>query len=83
MEHEIKPDLIVHGIEGEIVEALGARAKANGRSAEAELREILAAVLKAPRSKNFAAMLAAMPEAGCDEDFARVQSSKVAPGVFD
>ena len=77
------PDLIVHGVDDRIVEALKTRASANGRSTDAEVREILVAALKAPRARNFASMLASMPEAGRDEDFARQQSAKAAPNVFD
>lgn len=76
-------DLLVRGVDDEIVRALKARAGAHGRSAEAEHREILAAALKRPRRRSFAEVLAAIPEVGRDADFERVNASGDAPGVFD
>ena len=77
------PDLLVRGIDEDLVRALKERAGANGRSAEAEHREILAAALIRPRKRSFAEVLASMPEVGKDADFARVESGKDAPSVFD
>jgi plasmid stability protein len=65
-------DLLVRGVDASIVKALKARAVANGRSAEAEHRAILAAVLERPRRRNFAEVIAAMPDVGSDADFERV-----------
>jgi len=76
-------NLLVRGIDDAIVEALKARAAAHGRSAEAEHREILAAALRRPRKRTFAAVLAAMPDVGEDNDFERVERSGEVPGVFD
>jgi antitoxin FitA len=76
-------DLLVRGVDEEIVRALKERAGAHGRSAEAEHREILAAALRRPRKRSFAEVLASMPDVGRDEDFERVQSGKEAPRVFD
>jgi antitoxin FitA len=76
-------DLLVRAISEEIVRALKERAGVHGRSAEAEHREILAAALRGPRKRTFAEVLASMPNVGRDEDFARVQSVKEAPRVFD
>ena len=75
--------LLVRGIDDALVEALKARAVAHGRSAEAEHREILAAALRRPRKRTFAAVLAAMPDVGEDSDFDRIERSGEAPDVFD
>ena len=76
-------DLLVRGIDEELVRALKERAGAHGRSAEAEHREILAAALARPRRRSLAEILAAMPEVGADADFERVASNRQAPDVFD
>jgi plasmid stability protein len=76
-------DLLVRGIDEELVRALKERAGAHGRSAEAEHREILAAALARPRRRSFAEVLASMPEVGADADFERVASIRQAPNVFD
>jgi antitoxin FitA len=77
------PDLLVRGVDVEIVRALKERAGAHGRSAEAEHRAILAAALARPRRRTFAEVLASMPDVGLDQDFARVEASEPAPHVFD
>jgi plasmid stability protein len=64
--------LIVRGIDEAIVKALRERAARNGRSAEAEHRAILEAELRGPKRRTFAEALMAMPNAGRDEDFARI-----------
>jgi len=69
-------DLLVRGVDEEIVRALKERAGAHGRSAEAEHREILAAALARPRRRSFAEVLASMPDVGADADFERVESAK-------
>ena len=76
-------DLLVRGVDEALVRALKARAGAHGRSAEAEHRAILTAALAGPRRRSLAEVLAAMPDVGLDEDFARVESSAETPGVFD
>ena len=76
-------DLLVRGIDEEVVRALKERAGAHGRSAEAEHREILTAALARPHRRSFAEVLAAMPEVGTDADFERVGVSGEAPRVFD
>lgn len=76
-------DLLVRGVDDEIVRALKARAGSHGRSAEAEHREILAAALSRPRKRAFAEILASMPDVGEDQDFARAEPSARAPDVFD
>jgi plasmid stability protein len=74
-------DLLVRGIDEDLVRALKERAGAHGRSAEAEHREILAAALARPRRRSFAEVLASMPEVGADPDFERAGSSGRAPDV--
>ena len=76
-------DLLVRGVDEEIVRALKERAGRHGRSAEAEHREILAAALARPRRRSFAEVLASMPDVGADADFERMESAKEAPSVFD
>ena len=77
------PDLLVRGVDAAIVSALKERAGANGRSAEAEHRAILAAALARPRKRSFAEVLASMPDVGDDADFARVEPRKQGRRVFD
>jgi len=76
-------DLLVRNVDEVLVRALKERAGANGRSAEAEHREILAAALSRPSRRSFAELLATMPDVGTDADFERVQASGPAPNVFD
>ena len=76
-------DLLVRGIAADIVKALKERAGANGRSAEAEHREILAAALTRPRRRSLVEVLASMPNVGIDSDFERPSDPVEAPGVFD
>ena len=66
--------LTVRGIDEATIRALKQRAAANGRSAEAEHREILALALRRPRRRSFAEILDAIPDVGCDADFERVQT---------
>jgi len=56
--------------------ALKLRAAKNNRSAEQEHREILRAALRGPRRRPLAEVLAAMPDVGRDEDFAREQTDR-------
>ncbi len=66
--------LTVRRLEEEVVRALRVRAAENGRSAEAEHREILRRILLAPRPRvSLKEHLLAMPDVGDDADFARVQ----------
>ena len=61
--------LIVRNIEDELVEALKRRAAENGRSAEAEHRELLRdSLLKRP-GHDLKQHLLAMPSVGDDSDF--------------
>ncbi len=78
-------NLLVRGIDDTLVQALRERAALHGRSAEAEHREILAASLRRPKKRSFADVLAAMPNVGTDEDFARlndISDTSGVPGVF-
>jgi plasmid stability protein len=64
--------LIVRNLEDEIVKRLRLRAAQNGRSVEAEHREILReALLGGPRRRSFKEYLLTMPNVGSDEDFRR------------
>jgi plasmid stability protein len=62
-------NLIVRNVEPEVVKSLKAQAARNGRSAEAEHREILKAALLRPRKRSFYEVLASMPNVGEDSDF--------------
>jgi len=61
--------LLVRGIEAEVVRALRLRAARSGRSAEAEHREILREALLGRRSASLKQHLLRMPDAGDDKDF--------------
>jgi len=65
-------NLIVRNVDERIVRALKSRAGKHGRSAEAEHRELLAAVLLKSKTKSFAEVLASIPNVGEDADFARI-----------
>ena len=71
-------NLIVRNVDERIVRALKQRAGRNGRSAEAEHREILSAALLKSGKKSFAEVLASMPNVGTDADFARTEDEAVA-----
>ena len=62
--------LIVRDIDTALVGLLKRRAAANGRSAEAEHREILRAVLQPRPTVSLKQELLAMPDVGDDADFA-------------
>ena len=62
-------NLIVRNVDEEVALALKQRAASNGRSAEAEHREILKAALKRPRRRTLVDVLASMPDVGEDADF--------------
>lgn len=75
-------NLIVRNIDDRIANALKARASQHGISAEAEHRRILEQVLIRPHKKRFIDVLSEIPEAGNDEDFARLQD-ELARDPFD
>jgi plasmid stability protein len=62
-------NLVVRNVDEDVVFALKQRAAANGRSAEAEHREILKAALLPPHRRSVADVLASMPNVGDDADF--------------
>jgi plasmid stability protein len=64
-----------------LVRAVRQRAARHGRSAEAEHREILASVLRGPRRRHLAEVLAAVSDVGRDEDFERVDDAGETPRV--
>lgn len=66
-------NLVVRNLDERIVSALKQRAAKNGRSAEAEHRAILEDVLVKTRRRSLAEVLAAIPNVGRDEDFARAR----------
>lgn len=63
--------LVVRGVDERIAQALRVRAAANGRSAEAEHREILRQALDP--AEDLKRALTAMPDVGEDRDFDRIQ----------
>ena len=63
--------LIVRNLEGEVVAELKKRAALNGRSMEAEHREILRAALKPKSAPSLKDLLLRMPAGGEDTAFAR------------
>ncbi|MGZ2747723.1 FitA-like ribbon-helix-helix domain-containing protein [Burkholderia stagnalis] len=76
-------NLLVRNVDDSIVQSLREQAAANGRSAEAEHRAILASVLGRPKRRTFAQALTSMPNVGEDTDFQRVQDSGEVRRVFD
>jgi plasmid stability protein len=68
--------LIVRDLSGDLVKALKQRAAKRNRSAEQEHREILQSVLKGPKRRHLADVLASIPNVGEDSDFARAQTDK-------
>jgi antitoxin FitA len=68
--------LLVRNLPDDLVKALKQRAAKHNRSAEQEHREILQSALRGPRRRPLAALLAAMPNVGNDEDFEREQSDR-------
>ncbi len=75
-------NLVVRNLDQRIVDALKQRAVRNGRSAEAEHRALLEELLIRPRGRSFAEALAAMPNIGRDDDFARVDDEVGDKHVF-
>jgi antitoxin FitA len=62
--------LIVRDIEKRLVDLLKRRAAQNGRSAEAEHREILRSALQRRQAGSLKGHLLAIPDVGHDDDFA-------------
>lgn len=63
--------LLVRGIDQDLVTRLKVRAARNGNSAEEEHRRILKAALAAESRPPLSEVLAEMPDVGEDEDFER------------
>ena len=64
--------LLVRNVEEDVVKELKVRAAQNGRSAEAEHREILRRALMSEESEaSFKQLLLEMPDLGEDSDFGR------------
>ena len=72
--------LIVRNLNDGIIRRLKVRAAQNGRSAEAEHRDILKTMLLAPRHmKTLKDLLTTMPDVGDDEDFEPSVETKTRP----
>lgn len=71
--------LIVRNLPEDLVRALKRRAAQSNRSAEEEHREILRAALRATSRRTFSQLLAAIPNVGKDQDFARSQDDARTP----
>jgi len=63
--------LLVRNLEDAVVVELKKRAARNGRSVEAEHREILRTVLRRPGRQSLKDLLKSMPSVGEDADFVR------------
>jgi plasmid stability protein len=81
-EGAVMANLVVRNLDQRIVDALKQRAARHGRSAEAEHRALLEALLLQPKGKSFAEVLAAMPNVGQDEDFERLEDEAGNDHVF-
>jgi antitoxin FitA len=68
--------LIVRDLSEDLVKALKQRAAKRNRSTEQEHREILQWVLRGPKRRHLADVLAAIPNVGEDSDFGREQTDK-------
>ncbi len=62
-------NLVVRNVDEDVALALKQRAASHGRSVEAEHREILRTVLRHPKRRSVAEVLASMPNVGEDADF--------------
>jgi len=66
----VATNLIVRNVDAEVVQLLKQRAATNGRSAEAEHRQILKEALSCqPRKRSLNEVLLSMPQVGEDADF--------------
>ena len=68
-EFAVAINLVVRNVGEDITLALKKMAASHGRSAEAEHREILKAVLHRPKRRSVADILSRMPNVGEDADF--------------
>ena len=76
-------DLLVRGLDDNLDHALKKRAWANGCSAEAEHRPVLASALMGPFRRKLSELLATMSDVGLDYDFERQGVTETAADVFD
>lgn len=76
MEESSVAQLIVRDLSKDLVKALKQRAAKRNRSTEQEHREILQSVLRSPKRRHLADVLAAIPNVGEQSDFGREQSDK-------
>jgi plasmid stability protein len=67
---------IVRNLPEDLVKALKQRAAKRNRSTEQEHREILQSVLRSPKRRHLADVLAAIPNVGEESDFGREQTDK-------
>jgi len=77
------PQLLVRGLDTEIVKALKERARTHGVSTEEEHRRILEESLRGPIKRRFEEVIASMPEVGLDEDYKRGLAKERDNGLFD
>ena len=75
-EASVVAQLIVRDLPEDLVRALKQRAAKRNRSTEQEHREILQSVLRGPKRRHLADVLAAIPNVGEDSDFGRAQTDK-------
>ena len=68
--------LMVRNLDEAVVRALKRRAAQRNRSAEQEHREILEQAVLGPKRRPLAAVLAAIPDVGDDEDFVRQRTDR-------
>jgi antitoxin FitA len=68
--------LIVRNLSDDLVKALKQRAAKHNHSTEQEHREILESVLRGPKRRHLADVLATIPNVGKDSDFDREQTDK-------
>jgi plasmid stability protein len=74
-------DLLVRGVDDELVRELEERAGAHGRNAEAEHRGILEAALSRPGRRSFTEVVSSMPDVGADADFERAEGEGDVPCI--
>jgi len=67
--------LTIRNVDDELVRALKIRAATHGRSAEAEVREILRSALTRGSGRTLKEHLLAMPDVGEEHDFERIAGS--------
>ncbi len=76
-------NLLVRGVEDDLIARLRIRAAAHGMSVQAEHLAILQAALRGPAKRSFVEFLSTMPNVGEDEDFARAPDPAPSQNVFD